>query len=71
MLPQLIIDALTENMALTEMSYTIVRMLQEFSDIKSEDSMPFKPSTNFVMSNVNGAKISLYRPKPELSPAPL
>ncbi|KAF2734438.1 cytochrome P450 [Polyplosphaeria fusca] len=55
-----------QNMAQTEMSYTIVRMLQNFDGIRSEDSAPFKPSTNFVMANVNGAKMSLYRKKLEL-----
>jgi hypothetical protein len=57
----ILLTSALENMAQTEMSYTIVRMLQELKAIRSEDSSPFKPSTNFVMANVNGAKISLYR----------
>lgn len=54
-------DKVIENLALKEMSYTVVRMLQEFKEICSEDHRPFKSSTNFVMANTYGARISLKR----------
>lgn len=54
---------LGQNLALTEMGYTITRMIQEFGEIQSEDPLPFQPSTHFIMSNINGAKISLKRTK--------
>ncbi|KAJ5713476.1 n-alkane-inducible cytochrome P450 [Penicillium malachiteum] len=48
-----------QQFALTEASYTIVRILQEFESIESRDSEPFKELIGLTLSMKNGAKVAL------------
>ena len=45
--------------ALTEASYIIVRMLQEFSHIESRDTKEWTEHLQLAVKNVNGCKIAL------------
>lgn len=49
----------TEKYALAEVSYTLVRLLQEFSSIKSGDPDPWVESIGIASTNGNGAKVCL------------
>lgn len=51
----------SEQFALTEASYTAVRLIQEFSDIESRDTRPWVESIGATCSNANGTKVSLKR----------
>ncbi|KAJ6036770.1 n-alkane-inducible cytochrome P450 [Penicillium herquei] len=48
-----------QQFALTEASYTIVRILQEFESLESRDSEPFKELIGLTLSMKNGAKVAL------------
>ncbi len=48
-----------QQFALTEASYTIVRILREFSAIESRDSEPFKEAWTLTLASKNGTKVSL------------
>ena len=49
----------TEQYALMEVSYTLVRLLQEFSGIESRDPDPWLEQIGISATNGNGAKVSL------------
>ncbi len=51
--------SLVEQFALTEASYTAVRLIQEFLDIESRDSRPWTESIGATCSNANGTKVAL------------
>lgn len=42
-----------------EVSYTLVRLLQEFSGIESRDPEPWSEQLGIAYTNANGAKLSL------------
>ncbi len=42
-----------------EVSYTLVRLLQEFSSIESRDPEPWSEQLGVTFSNANGAKMTL------------
>ncbi|KAJ5740215.1 n-alkane-inducible cytochrome P450 [Penicillium malachiteum] len=48
-----------QQFALTEASYTIVRILQDFESLESRDSEPFKELVGLTLSMKNGAKVAL------------
>ncbi|KAI9723677.1 MAG: hypothetical protein M1812_000977 [Candelaria pacifica] len=48
-----------QQFALTEVSYTIVRLLQHFSEIESRDSNPWQEALSLTVTNVHGAKVAL------------
>ncbi len=50
---------LGQNMALTDASYVISRILQNFSGIENKDSRPWKEGLNLTLSSGNGTHISL------------
>ena len=50
---------LSEQYALMEVSYTLVRLLQEFKDIESRDPEPWLEKIGVLYTNGNGAKVSL------------
>jgi hypothetical protein len=50
-----------ENLALTEATYTVVRMAQEFKEIRSQDPGPWIESLGVTCSSSNGAKVVLVR----------
>ena len=47
-------------MAQTEISYMIVRILQEFPVIANQDPRPFKEAKAVSFYNTYGTKISMY-----------
>ncbi|KAL8999894.1 MAG: hypothetical protein Q9169_001299 [Polycauliona sp. 2 TL-2023] len=47
--------------ALTEASYTVVRLLQEFSGIESRDPEPWTECIGATITSANGAKLALTR----------
>ena len=49
----------TEKFALAEVSYTLVRLLQEFSSIESGDPDPWVEHIGIASTNGNGAKVCL------------
>ena len=51
--------AATEKFALAEVSYTMVRLLQEFSSIESGDPDPWVEAVGIASTNGNGAKVRL------------
>lgn len=48
-----------EQFALTEASYTAIRLIQEFSNIESRDSQPWTESIGATCSNANGTKVAM------------
>ncbi|KAL8837390.1 MAG: hypothetical protein Q9176_005696 [Flavoplaca citrina] len=50
-----------QQFALTEASYTAVRLLQEFTGIESRDSQPWTESLGATVSSANGAKVSMMK----------
>ena len=48
-----------EQFALTEVSYTVVRLLQEFKDIKSLDSEPWVEGLGVTLTSANGVKVAM------------
>lgn len=48
-----------QQFALTEAGYTTVRIVQEFQQLESRDSMPFTESLTLTMASKNGAKVAL------------
>lgn len=48
-----------EQFALTEASYTTVRLMQEFESIESRDSEPWTERLNLSCTGLNGCKVSL------------
>ena len=48
-----------EQFALTEASYTIVRIIQEFPNIESRDSEPWTEHFHLTLSSANGTKVAL------------
>lgn len=49
----------TEQFALTEASYTAVRLVQEFSSIESRDPEPWTESIGATCSSANGVKVAM------------
>ena len=47
-----------EQYALTEASYTLIRLLQVFSTIESRDSRPWEEVLGISLKNGNGAKVA-------------
>ncbi|PQE18082.1 cytochrome P450 alkane hydroxylase protein [Rutstroemia sp. NJR-2017a BVV2] len=48
-----------QQFALTEASYTTIRLLQAFKDIESRDDNPFEEMLTLTLSNLHGAKVGL------------
>ena len=48
-----------EQFALTEISYIIIRLLQEYSSIESRDSEPWRESMQLTCINFGGCKVAL------------
>jgi hypothetical protein len=48
-----------EQFALTEASYTTVRLMQEFGSIESRDPEPWTERLNLSCTGLNGCKVSL------------
>ena len=46
-------------MVLAEISYTIVRLLQEFRGLESRDDRPWVEDLKLTMANYNGVRIGL------------
>lgn len=53
------LSLLVEQFALTEASYTAIRLIQEFSNIESRDSQPWTESIGATCSNANGTKVAM------------
>lgn len=49
----------TEQFALIEASFVIVRMLQEFQDIEQRDEKPWQEAYTLVVCSHNGVQVSL------------
>ena len=49
-----------QQLALTETSYTVARLLQEFSGIESRDDRDWTEKLTITMSNRNGVQIALF-----------
>ena len=49
----------TEQFALTEASYTTIRLMQEFKSIESRDSGPWVEFLTLTCTGLNGAKVAL------------
>lgn len=49
----------TEQLALTEASYTTIRLIQEFSRIESRDDGPWEELLTLTMASRNGTKIMM------------
>ena len=47
-----------EQFALTEISYIVVRLLQDFKHIESRDPEPWKDELTLTYKNANGAKVA-------------
>ncbi|KAL8879053.1 MAG: hypothetical protein Q9192_008315, partial [Flavoplaca navasiana] len=54
-------DRWPEQFALTEASYTAVRLLQEFTGIESRDSQPWTERLGATVFSANGAKVSMMK----------
>ncbi|KAI4230276.1 MAG: hypothetical protein LQ349_006274 [Xanthoria aureola] len=54
-------NCIGQQFALTEASYTAVRLLQEFSSIESRDPQPWIERVGATVTSANGAKVSLTR----------
>ncbi|KAL8669877.1 MAG: hypothetical protein Q9168_005550 [Polycauliona sp. 1 TL-2023] len=52
-------NCIGQQFALTEASYTAVRLLQEFSGIESRDSEPWTECIGATVTSANGAKVAL------------
>ena len=48
-----------EQYALTEASYTTIRLMQEFKDVESRDPLPWIESLMLTATGYNGAKVGL------------
>lgn len=48
-----------EQFALTEASFVVVRMLQEFEKIQPSDEEPWREAYTLVVCSYNGTKVSL------------
>lgn len=48
-----------QQFALTEASYTMVRLVQKFGDIESRDSEPWKEQFGLTTASLNGTKVAL------------
>ena len=49
----------TEQFALTEASYTTIRLMQEFKDVESRDPLPWIEWLTLTATGYNGAKVGL------------
>ena len=49
----------TEQFALTEASYTTIRLMQEFKSIESRDAGPWVEWITLTCTGLNGAKVAL------------
>lgn len=54
-------QCLAQQKATMEVSYIVSRMLQEFSDIKSEDDKPYEPQVALTAKSAHGCPVSLTR----------
>jgi cytochrome P450 len=48
-----------QQFALTEASYTIVRLLQEFKDMEDRDGSPFVEQLSLTLASTNGVKVAM------------
>lgn len=48
-----------QQFALTEASYTIVRLLQEFKGIEDRDGTPWIEQLSLTVASANGVKVGL------------
>ena len=48
-----------EQFALTEASYTIIRLAQEFESIESRDPAPWTEAIGVICTSANGAKVAM------------
>ena len=48
-----------EQFALTEASYTTIRLMQEFKDVESRDPQPWIESLMLTATGYNGARVVL------------
>lgn len=48
-----------EQFALTEASYTTIRMMQEFKSVESRDAGPWEEALTLTCTSKNGAKVAL------------
>lgn len=52
-------NCFTEQFALTEASYTTVRLMQEFKALESRDSGPWEESLTLTCTSRNGTQVAL------------
>lgn len=50
-----------QQFALIEASYTIVRLMQEFTRIESRDPRPYQPRIRVSVASANGVLVGLYK----------
>lgn len=50
-----------QQFALTEIGYTLVRIMQEFDGIENKDPVPWVESLTTTLSSANGTKVALTR----------
>lgn len=48
-----------QQFALTEASYTIVRLLQEFAAVEDRDGTPFVEQLSLTLASANGVKVAM------------
>lgn len=48
-----------QQFALTEASYTVMRIVRRFKNIESQDMQPFKEALTLTLASKNGTKVSL------------
>ena len=48
-----------QQFALTEASYTIVRLLQEFKGVEDRDGSPFMEQLSLTLASANGVKVAM------------
>ena len=54
-------NCIGQQFALLEASYTVVRLLQEFSRVESRDERPWVANVGATVSNANGVKVGIFR----------
>ena len=54
-------DEITEQLALNEVTYVVVRLLQTFGRLEGRDKRPFVEDVAITIQNRNGCKVALYQ----------
>ena len=49
----------TEQFALTEATYALIRLVQEFVAVENRDDMPWQEQLGITMTSAHGAKVGL------------